>query len=40
MGHVFVDLELNNPKQETLQPIKVKALADIAPQTPPSYKNK
>ena len=28
MGHIFADLELSNPKQDSLQPIKVKALAD------------
>ena len=28
MGYIFADLELSNPKQDSLQPIKVKALAD------------
>ena len=28
MGNIFADLELSNPKQDSLQPIKVKALAD------------
>ena len=28
MGHIFADLELSNPRQDSLQPIKVKALAD------------
>ncbi len=28
MGHVFAEIELSNPKQQNLEPIKVKALAD------------
>ena len=29
MGNIFADLELSNPKQDSLQPIKVKALAEM-----------
>lgn len=28
MGHVFAQIELSNPKQADLEPVKVKALAD------------
>ena len=28
MGHVFADIELSNPRQQDLTPLKVKALAD------------
>ena len=28
MGHVFADIELSNPRQPTLEPVKVNALAD------------
>ena len=28
MGHVFADIELSNPRQPDLTPLKVKALAD------------
>ena len=28
MGHVFADIELSNPRQPDLAPVKVKALVD------------
>ena len=29
MGHVFADIELSNPREPDLKPVRVKALADL-----------